>query len=560
VLVNLEQLIEKCRNEFDELDYTGDIHLSQDIAGLLQSSLQVIEGHKTTVKVMPFSICLQNQFGLRADLPSSSLWFGYKFWALAKALDDYKAKLDVVKSELQNRFNVEAARIKTYLKNFPSADLRGPDEVLGAYVEQIIAETMEPSDSELFTRFMTDRKWWFKQVHGSEQSSGKTLDRGDVYHSCISLAARVIVANSAKVPNVIYAFANNPELRNSFELLSVVHEDYKRVQEGQPSYHHASSTTELRQAKNIIFYGAPGTGKSYSIAQEVNEQYAIRTVFHPDTQYGDFVGCLKPVMNGDKVGYGFRAGPFIEAVIKATNEPSQHISLVIEEINRAPAAAVFGEIFQLLDRASDGTSTYPISISDPDMLVYLNQHTNNSFAHGRLVIPANLSILATMNSSDQAVMPLDTAFKRRWEFRYLPIDYQKASKGTLEIPTKKSSFSVEWSNFAKVINDTLSIQNIPEDRLLGHRFLSEAELANDAKGALKGKIFMYLWDDVLRHGRKGLIFLDKISTFGDLSRRYEENQQVFNDSIERDLADHSSSVLDADNDTDLDPAVESDGE
>ncbi|UTV99457.1 AAA family ATPase [Marinomonas rhizomae] len=312
----------------------------------------------------------------------------------------------------------------------------------------------------------------------------------------------------------------------------------------------------VSKGKNIIYYGAPGTGKSYSIAQEVDEANTIRTVFHPDTQYGDFVGCLKPVMNGDKVGYGFRAGPFTEAIIKATNEPDRLVSLVIEEINRAPAAAVFGEVFQLLDRAPDGCSTYPISISDPDMLAYLNQNTNNSFALGRLVIPNNLSILATMNSSDQAVMPLDTAFKRRWEFRYLPIDYSKAPKGVLEIPTADGVIGIEWSNFAKVINETLSSQNIPEDRLLGHRFLSEAELASDPQAALKGKLFMYLWDDVLRHGRKGLIFLESINTFGELSRAYDEKQSVFNSSIEEALASLESTISSGD----LNPAVYNDGE
>lgn len=558
MLEDLELLIEGCRKKFDSLNFCGDLYLSEDIAHELINGLQPYES-EASIEILPYSIRLSYKTGHRADLPSSTLWYAYSFWPLAKALNDYKASLDEVMGYLKDSYNFNKTKVRDYLKQFPSNSVSFSDSDIGKKFEEAIEATLlETQDKQMFLKLMFDRSWWIKPVSQTEQTSGKTLGRPDVFHSCILLAARLIAANAAKVPSVMNAFAYYPQLRSVFAREFLSENNLREVREGFKQYPADSLLT--KSAKNLIFYGAPGTGKSYSIAQEVNEQYTIRTVFHPDTQYGDFVGCLKPVMNGDKVGYGFRAGPFIEAVIKAINEPSQHISLVIEEINRAPAAAVFGEIFQLLDRASDGTSTYPISISDPDMLVYLNQHTNNSFAHGRLVIPANLSILATMNSSDQAVMPLDTAFKRRWEFRYLPIDYQKASKGTLEIPTKKSSFSVEWSNFAKVINDTLSIQNIPEDRLLGHRFLSEAELANDAKGALKGKIFMYLWDDVLRHGRKGLIFLDEISTFGDLSRRYQENQQVFNDSIERNLADHSSSVLDADNEIDLDPVVESDGE
>lgn len=302
------------------------------------------------------------------------------------------------------------------------------------------------------------------------------------------------------------------------------------------------SSLTLNGAKNIIYYGAPGTGKSYSISQEISESHSIRTVFHPDTQYSDFVGCLKPLMqdNGN-VGYGFRAGPFTEAVIKAVNQPDQMFSLVIEEINRAAAAAVFGEVFQLLDRNFDGSSSYPINISDPDMLGYLNSKTNNAFVDGKLKIPSNLSLLATMNSSDQAVMPLDTAFKRRWEFKYLPIDYSKASKGVLNIPISNGkNIHVAWADFARIINDQLADQRIPEDRLLGHRFISDIELTKNVDDVLKGKLFMYLWDDVLRHGRQGIIFKDTLessplSTFGQLASAFERGVAVFNYAVETEL-------------------------
>lgn len=302
------------------------------------------------------------------------------------------------------------------------------------------------------------------------------------------------------------------------------------------------SPAKITGAKNCIFYGAPGTGKSYSISQEVSEAHSIRTVFHPDTQYSDFVGCLKPFMQGNgSIGYGFRPGPFTEAVIKATNHPDQMYSLVIEEINRAAAAAVFGEVFQLLDRNATGSSTYPINISDPDMLEYLNSKTNNAFTEGKLILPSNLSLLATMNSSDQAVMPLDTAFKRRWEFKYLPIDYSKASDGALRIPVSSGEvILVKWGDFARVINDQLATQRIPEDRLLGHRFISDIELSGNVDDVLKGKLFMYLWDDVLRHGRHGIIFKDTLDStplanFGQLAQAFQDRKAVFNEEVESEL-------------------------
>lgn len=299
-----------------------------------------------------------------------------------------------------------------------------------------------------------------------------------------------------------------------------------------------------KKAKNIIFYGAPGTGKSYSISKEVDERNTIRTVFHPDTQYSDFVGCLRPVMNGGDVGYGFRPGPFTQAIIKAVNDPTGLFSLVIEEINRASAAAVFGDIFQLLDRTADGSSEYAIDIADPDLLAYLNESTEDKFEDGKLRIPANLSLLASMNSSDQAVMPMDTAFKRRWEFRYLPIDYAKASKGKLTIPLSEGRVSVEWATFARIINNVLSEQRISEDRLLGHRFVSEEELKNSGSNVLTGKLFAYLWDDVLRHGQKGVIFTDStesgpLATYGDLITAFDSGRPVFNDRIDGELLEQS---------------------
>ncbi|MGF1885752.1 AAA family ATPase [Photobacterium profundum] len=297
--------------------------------------------------------------------------------------------------------------------------------------------------------------------------------------------------------------------------------------------------------QNKIFYGAPGTGKSYSISQGRDEKLLIRTVFHPDTQYSDFVGCLKPVMAGDSIAYQFRPGPFTEAIIKAVTNPSISYSLVIEEINRAAAAAVFGEIFQLLDREADGSSTYSIDVSDPDLLSYLNEHTNRFFHDGKLKLPSNLSLLATMNSSDQAVMPMDTAFKRRWQFEYLRIDYKKASEGMLEFMVSetdgKALRSFRWADFAQTINECLSAEHIPEDRLLGHRFISENELRTNPEKTLTGKLFMYLWDDVLRHGQHTVIFRDSVTidgkseelvNFGQLVVAFEQGAVIFNEVVE----------------------------
>lgn len=304
--------------------------------------------------------------------------------------------------------------------------------------------------------------------------------------------------------------------------------------------------------RNIIFYGAPGTGKSHRILKEEckNTEPTVM-VFHPDTQYSDFVGSLKPSMNGDEITYQFRPGPFTEALIEAVNDDSKHHYLVIEEINRAAAAAVFGEIFQLLDREQDGSSTYSINISDPDFLSYLNTNTSDKFANRKISIPKNLSLLATMNSSDQAVMPMDTAFKRRWEFEYLRIDYSNASVGELVVNVSgvdgPEPCRISWADFAATINDCLIAEGIAEDRLLGHRFINENELKSNPDKVLKGKLLMYLWDDVLRHGQHEVVFrkhtvTDKgtfpLTNFGQLITAYERGLSIFSDNIEQALTEH----------------------
>ena len=305
-----------------------------------------------------------------------------------------------------------------------------------------------------------------------------------------------------------------------------------------------ANLNEDNTAENIIYYGAPGTGKSHAIAQRTNDHNASRIVFHPDTQYSDFVGCLKPSMNGNDIQYSFRAGPFTEAIIRASNNPQQHYYLVIEEINRAPAAAVFGEIFQLLDRDESGQSTYSIDVTDPDLLSYLNQNLINSLPNNKLLIPHNLSLLATMNSSDQAVMPMDTAFKRRWKFQYQKLDFGSCAEGLLPVFINGEEKSFSWKIFAQTVNRMLTNASIPEDRHLGPWFIHSSELSTveQAKQTLTGKLLMYLWDDVLRHGRTTLIFADHIKTYGGLVNAIESDQSIFNENFVNTLQSLQSEI------------------
>lgn len=297
-------------------------------------------------------------------------------------------------------------------------------------------------------------------------------------------------------------------------------------------------------ATNTIFYGAPGTGKSHHIHNiEYGDAEKIVTVFHPDTQYSDFAGALKPNMATDENGkpyiaYQFRPGPFTKALIEAKLHPHKHVCLVIEELNRAPAAAVFGELFQLLDREDDGASTYKIDASDPDMLAYINQSLEKAgvASIGQLEIPANLSLLATMNSSDQAVMPLDTAFKRRWRFKYIDIDFSITGVPNydFDLVTQSGVYKISWPKFAAIINDILIESHVAEDRLLGPFFVKqdEIETIEVAKQTLSSKLFVYLWDDVLRHIGPKKIFAPEYLTYGRLSSAFMDDKAIFNSKVE----------------------------
>lgn len=523
MLKDLSQLIDECRSKFDSFPFTSDIEIKPNFAEKLESSFQAIEPN-STFTIYPYSICLINDKGLRADLSSSSLWFGAAYWEFASALHEYKKIIELIKRKLKDSGYL-SSELKVLLKLIPSNNWRTcPNQQLVSDFENEIDSYFGTSstDKALFFRFIEERDWWIKPFLVTAQTNGKALDRSDVYQSAILLATKVIIANSDRLLLIIEAFSRFPSLRHAFE----------QAHKNEILLPSLDNTDISEIGINQIYYGAPGTGKSHRIEQLVNSGNSVRTVFHTDTQNSDFVGCLKPSMSDRGIEYSFRPGPFCLALQKASLDSSKSIYLVIEEINRAAAAAVFGETFQLLDRAANGRSQYSIDITDPDMQTYLEDHAPNVLEGGRLFIPANLSFLATMNSSDQAVMPMDSAFKRRWQFEYVSLESVEYPQGNFTISDPTEEIIVSWESLSKTINMLLSGQeHIPEDRLLGPWFVSTNELANPIE-ALAGKIVMYLWEDVLRHGGRDAIFnTDVYPTLYKLVNGIKSNENIFSDAF-----------------------------
>ena len=356
-------------------------------------------------------------------------------------------------------------------------------------------------------------------------------------------------------------------------------------------FHKNNDENPLQQ----IFYGAPGTGKSFGTDGEIHKiypkkseeekKYVFRTTFHPDSDYSTFVGCYKPTKEGKEnksrsllgkdelvaklkeyrtlydetmaqtqfgydyyeelrrsteladiikeagvktfdtairigmslaerctpkarqssITYAFTPQAFTkayiaawESVLKGENKP---VFLVIEEINRGNCAQIFGDIFQLLDRNENGRSSYPIK-PDTDLGIFIGEQLGNladenpdlrSIAMGEeMLLPENLHIRATMNTSDQSLFPIDSAFKRRWDWKYVPIDYDKE---TWSIEAKGVQYS--WSDFLKKMNGLVASTTDSEDKMLGFYFAKAKNGIIDAD-TFVGKVVFYLWNDVFK--------------------------------------------------------------
>ena len=284
-----------------------------------------------------------------------------------------------------------------------------------------------------------------------------------------------------------------------------------------------------------IFYGAPGTGKSHKIKDDVDVKAAdeknlvFRTTFHPDSDYSTFVGAYKPtiakkpvrnvagdIVQKDKeevyedcITYSFVPQAFLQAYVAAWNNPDDNVFLVIEEINRGNCAQIFGDLFQLLDR-KNGVSEYPIE-ADADLQNYLNKALAKTLrtdipddvkSGEKLMLPSNLYIWATMNTSDQSLFPIDSAFKRRWDWKYIKIKEGRDENGNkldwkVDVKMDEASNLLPWWNFIQKINEIIASMTSSADKQLGYFFCCAKDGVID-KETFVSKVIFYLWNDVFK--------------------------------------------------------------
>lgn len=262
--------------------------------------------------------------------------------------------------------------------------------------------------------------------------------------------------------------------------------------------------TSPKETTQTIYYGCPGTGKSHRVKEltsglddELIIKYegdpelpsnVYRTTFHPDYDYSTFVGCYKPVKENDKLDYKFVPQVFAKAYATAYLHPENDTYLIIEEINRGNCAQIFGDLFQLLDRNERGESVYPI-VPDSELAKYLR---SKDVPSDTLKLPSNLHIYATMNTSDQSLFPMDSAFKRRWAMEYVPIDYEE--KKANFIITLSDGSTKPWLEFLRLVNAKINAATDSEDKQMGEFFIRD----NMNSEEFKNKVMFYLWSEVCK--------------------------------------------------------------
>lgn len=425
--------------------------------------------------------------------------------------------------------------------------------------DKINSLELDEESRALLKRFISDYSWW----HGA-----KTIDRADFFVSPILTCAGLVNASQTFVADLCAFLAGKDKLTDAV-IKSVETTDtviFGSKLNGDDSWYFLFNLP-LQQ----IYYGAPGTGKSYEINEITKSYSAIRTTFHPDSDYSTFVGAYKPVMSQvelrdvsghvviedgkklkeERITYKYVKQAFLKAYLAAWQKCANRGEydaqfLIIEEINRGNCAQIFGDLFQLLDRADNGFSTYPIE-ADTDLQTEISKAfgeggeyalgegfniegvvsgydgITEAVKEGRvLLLPNNLYIWATMNTSDQSLFPIDSAFKRRWDWKYVKItDAKKGWK------IKCGSEECDWWTFVTEINMKIAKETSSDDKKLGYFFCKPDTLGYIiSEDKFVGKVLFYLWNDVFKDGDTSMFKVREYTEEATFEAFYNDDNTV----------------------------------
>lgn len=377
------------------------------------------------------------------------------------------------------------------------------------FYDDLLKETLSIEAETLYVRFETniDKRYYLARPKGDEFYTNYNF----ISKICLPYVTEFVFIRAVDETGVYHFFLKPKFVKVSPSAEGIQADVVNKYKEN------TGSTSQK------IYYGCPGTGKSFTIKLDTEGENGekviwynkatkedkacarfegtpsddekksltnniFRTTFHPDYDYATFVGCYKPVKNPDEgLDYKFVPQVFTNAYICALRHPEDPVYLIIEEINRGNCAQIFGDLFQLLDR-TNGVSDYEIK-PDTELAKYL---ASEGIPSETLCLPDNLHIYATMNTSDQSLFPMDSAFKRRWAMEYKPIDYnqKKASKFTFDIAGEEHS----WIKFLKKVNDLILDATDSEDKQMGEFFIK----GNVTEKEFTNKVMFYLWNDVCK--------------------------------------------------------------
>ena len=521
---------EKISTEFNAVDVSLSSDFKQSFGAIVREGKL---GEQGDIRFLNATAVFSNRTNQKVYIPNQ--WFVLALYAVPLFIEISKyrsiteALLDEHKELYRNENGLAMEKKDIYagLKNSSeSSDIRNVFlQSARSFLEKGVKGNEEAERyAGLLLKFVTDYPWWL---------GGKGIERSnDYYVSPVLGVLNVVNASNEKKKKITKAYASVPELSSVLNNI-VEHNEpsYEITEENTFDYSIIKDKTRKTGGINLIVYGAPGVGKSKYLEDNFCKPGLFRrVVFHPEYSYFDFVGSYKPVpiysyeedadlKTADQrafkrgipyIDYQYVEGPFIQVLCESLMDPERMHTLLIEELNRANAASVFGEVFQLLDRLEDGSSEFPVEPSK-ELRAHLISKGLAPFIKNGIVLPSNMNIVATMNSADQGVSVIDAAFKRRWNFKYLRINIDKAIHRDEIISYNNQSYT--WGTFITSINNRLKQLGINEDRLIGPYFIKPDQVKSSAA---IDKLLLYLWDDVLRHQRSQGAFLSSITCFSDL--------------------------------------------